>query len=243
MRLNNKIAVVTGANGSIGAAICQRFIAEGAVVAGIDLIEPSVAKINIQCDLSDGNSLSNAAEKIIDSLGYPSIVIHCAAMSELAETEQVQVESFLKIMSVNVFSAMQLTQLFAPNMKKENNGSFVFISSITGVVGAPGMAAYAASKGALNTATRTLALELADYGVRVNNICPASIDTPMLRGKFSQQKDPEQARRNNINRHPLGRLGTPQDVANYALFLASEEASWVTGTTSLLDGGASIARR
>jgi 2-keto-3-deoxy-L-fuconate dehydrogenase len=104
------------------------------------------------------------------------------------------------------------------------------------------LSAYSASKGALLTFGRTLALELADRRIRVNTVCPASVDTPMLQAAYNRQPDPAAARERNILRHPLGRLGTADDVANMILFLASDESSWVTGGTHLIDGGALINR-
>jgi 2-keto-3-deoxy-L-fuconate dehydrogenase len=128
-------------------------------------------------------------------------------------------------------------------MRSKRSGAFVVMASITGLVGAPGLSAYAASKGALITLTRTLALELAEWQIRVNCVCPASIDTPLLRASFERTADAARARELNIKRHPLGRLGTAEDVANLVLFLASDEAAWITGGTYVIDGGASIARR
>jgi 2-keto-3-deoxy-L-fuconate dehydrogenase len=130
-----------------------------------------------------------------------------------------------------------------PLMRDAGGGAIVNMSSITGIVGAPGMAAYSTSKGAIITLTRTLALEVAENGIRVNCICPASIDTPMLRASFDRQPDPEAARARNVKRHPLGRLGTADEVASLALFLASDEASFITGGTYVIDGGALLARR
>ncbi len=242
-RLENKLAVVTGAAGSIGSAICERFTAEGARVAGLDLVEPQAGELNLCCDLGDPEQIAACSATIKKRLGNPNVVVHCAAAMDFEDTLSAQLERFQKIMTVNVFGAMQLAQQFAPAMCERGMGSFVFISSITGIVGAPGLASYAASKGALNTAMRTLALELAGEGVRVNNICPASVDTPLLRASWERLPDPELARQTNIQRHPLGRLGTPEDIANLALFLASDEASWITGTTSVIDGGASINRK
>ena len=147
------------------------------------------------------------------------------------------------MLAVNTKGLFYCCRAVLPSMITHKSGVIVNNASITGIVGAPGMAAYAASKGAVISFTRTLALEQAENGIRVNCICPASIDTPMLQASFHGTPDPEQARINNIKRHPLGRLGTPEDVAKLALFLASDESSFITGGTYVIDGGALIARR
>ena len=242
-RLKNKYALVTGASGSIGNAISQRFQKEGAIVTALDMQLPENFDTNISCDLSNPQDIEKAETRILQSAPYFDIFVHCAAMSDLAETTHVRRDTFSKLMDVNVYSAMQLTSMVAPGMKANQKGSILLISSITGLIGAPGMAAYAASKGALHTAARTLALELADSNIRVNTVSPASIDTPMLRDKFAQQPDPELARSQNIARHPLKRLGTPEDVANLTLFLSSDEACWITGCDYRIDGGATINRK
>lgn len=184
-----------------------------------------------------------AAERIKAELGETTILVNCAATTTFAETLATNAADFQRIMEVNVWGAMNASQVFAPGMRHMRHGSIVNIASITGLLGAPGQSAYAASKGALITLSRTLALELAEDNVRVNCVCPASIDTPHLQAAFDRAPNPAKARENNIKRHPLGRLGKPQDVANLVLFLSSEEAGWITGGTYVIDGGASIARR
>jgi NAD(P)-dependent dehydrogenase (short-subunit alcohol dehydrogenase family) len=243
MRLKHNRVVVTGAAGSIGASICARFRQEGAIVTGIDVNKPVSCQFNIACDLGDGAALDAAGLQVLAEMGQPDVVVHCAALCHLATTQETDLQAFTKVMHVNVYAAMQLVKLFAPGMCEQQSGSIVILSSITGLVGAPGMAAYAASKGALHTATRTLALELAPHNITVNSISPASVDTPMLRDKLAQQPDPTLALQQNIERHPLGRLGKPQDIANLALFLASDEATWITGCDYIIDGGAHINRR
>lgn len=243
MRLSDKRALVTGAAGAIGSAICSTFIEQGAKVAALDLQLPSGGDCNLRCDLSSGESLERCAEEVRAQLGSPDILVHAAALSDFADTLSAEKNNFQRVMEVNVYSAMQLAQLFAPSMAEKRSGSCIFVSSITGVQGAPGMACYAASKGALNTAVKTLALELAADNIRVNSICPASVDTPMLRASFERNGNPQAAMERNILRHPLGRLGSPQDIANLALFLASDESAWITGTNILIDGGAAINRR
>lgn len=242
-RLHGAVAVVTGAAGGIGSAISRRFRQEGAKVAALDIREPASGDVNLVCDVGDDASVANAASQVRAALGEPNIVVHAAAISEAAETLRSSSSAYALIYNVNVIGAVRLVQAFAPAMKATNHPAFLFISSINGQMGAPGLSAYASSKGALDALTKTLALELAASGIRVNAIAPASIDTPMLRAKFESQPDPAQALAANASRHPLGRLGTPDDVADFAVFLVSKEASWITGGIHLLDGGAHLARR
>lgn len=243
MRLQNKVAVVTGAKGAIGDAICERFKKEGATVIGIDLEAPLTCDMNIACDLSDTSIIEDTGRRITSAYEQIDILVHAAGMSDLATTVDTNETNFNRVMAVNVYSAMQLTSLLHPHFKQNDTSAIVLISSITGLVGAPNMAAYSASKGALHTCARTMALELAPDNIRVNTVSPASIDTPMLRDKLAKADDPEDALRNNIARHPLGRLGLPEDVANLVLFLSSDEACWLTGADYRVDGGATINRK
>lgn len=235
--------MVTGAAGAIGAEICTRFACAGIRVAALDLLPPEVGDARMVCDLGEDAAVRATAEMLRQQLGAPDIVVHAAAATEFATVLDSAPEAFTRIYDVNVGGAVRLVQAFAPAMTRARRGNFVFISSINGHFGAPGLAAYASSKGGLDALIRTLALELASDGVRVNGIAPASIDTAMLQASFDRQPDPTDARARNIQRHPLGRLGTPADVAAAALFLASDEAAWITGAILPVDGGASIARR
>ena len=245
LRFQDRVAVVSGAAGGIGRAVGEALLSEGARLAALDLrrSDDMAEAAWFECDVSRPDSVRAAAERIQKILGAPDVVVHCAAVTVFKDTLSTTLEEFERIMRVNVFGAFLLTQAFAPAMRERRRGAIVHVSSITGIVGAPGLSAYSVSKGALITLTRTSALELAEYGVRVNCVCPASVDTPMLQASFDITPNPELARRLNIKRHPLGRLGTPEDVARFVLFLASDEAAWVTGGTHIVDGGASIARR
>lgn len=244
MRMENQIVVVTGGAGGIGAATVARMVHEGATVASLDRIPHDVQGVfTTTADLNTPDDLEGAAARIRGAVGDPDVIIHCAAASVFGETIETSAADVERLYRINVGSAFRLGKLFAPAMQKKGRGAFIFLASITGIVGAQGLSAYAATKGALITLTRTMALELAEAGIRVNCVCPASVDTPLLRAGFVRSPDPEAARERNRKRHPLGRFGTPDDVANLILFLASEEASWITGGTYVIDGGASIARR
>jgi NAD(P)-dependent dehydrogenase (short-subunit alcohol dehydrogenase family) len=244
MRLKSECALITGGASGIGQAVVKRFLEEGARCVSLDLTPHSIPNaVTIAADLASDESVREAAGEIRRQAGHPSIVVHAAATSAFATTLATDLSDVQRIFNVNIGGAFRLAREFAPAMQAAQKGSIVVLSSITGLVGAPGLSAYAASKGALITWTRTLALELAESQVRVNCVCPASIDTPLLRASFERTADPAKAREANIKRHPLGRLGTAEDVASLILFLASPESSWITGGTYVIDGGASIARR
>ena len=255
MRLAGQVAIVTGGGSGIGRASAVRFAREGARVTVVDLDAAAAdavageiareggAAFGVVGDASREDDVATMVERTVQAYGSPTVLVNSAATSSFGTLAESPVQELDRVMRVNVGSAWICARAVVPLMRAAGSGAIVNLSSITGIVGAPGMAAYSTSKGAVITLTRTLALELAEEGIRVNCICPASIDTPMLQASFDRQADPQAARARNVKRHPLGRLGTAEDVANLALFLASDEAAFITGGTYVVDGGALLARR
>jgi 2-keto-3-deoxy-L-fuconate dehydrogenase len=231
MRLADKVAVVTGSGSGIGQACVERFAAEGARVFGADITGDPPCDV---ARIEDLKLLAGNAGALVD------VLVHAAGVAVPGRTLETTEADYERMWRVNFLGAVNLVKAFDGQLRA--GASIIFISSINALVGAPGLSAYAASKGALLTLGYSLALELADRRIRVNTVCPASIDTPMLQASFDRHPDPGAARARNILRHPLGRLGTAEDVANLALFLASDESSWITAGVHMVDGGALINR-
>jgi NAD(P)-dependent dehydrogenase (short-subunit alcohol dehydrogenase family) len=243
MRLEREIALVTGAAGGIGSAVCRRFLSEGARVIGVDAVSAQSGDLNVICDLSNDGDVEAMTSEVIAQIGHPTIVVHCAAKGVMGSVLDTSMADYSALHDLNTLGAVRLLKAFTPAMQRVQQGSFVFVSSINAKYATPGQGAYASTKAALDSIVQTAALELAPDRIRVNSVRPASVDTPLLASGLARLSDPDQARAANILRHPLGRLGTAEDVANLILFLASNEASWITGVTYRIDGGAGITRR
>jgi len=239
MELGGRTALVTGAASGIGAAIAGRFRAAGARVVGLDLSPAADVDEALVADLRSDAGVAEA----MAGLGGVDILVHAAAISVHGGVIDTDPAAWADIHDVNVIGAVRLMRHAVPAMRARGGGSILLLSSINAGFATPTLAAYAASKAAIESLTRTAALEFAPDGIRVNAIAPASVDTPLLRDSFDRAEDPAAARAANVLRHPLGRLGTPGDVAELALFLASDRSSWITGAIHPIDGGASVTRR
>jgi len=241
-QLSGRVALVTGAASGIGAAIVKRFQAEGARVAGLDITPGALGDHSVTADVRSTTALEDSLADTTSKIGAPDLVVHAAAASFAGGVFDTDPATFLDLYDVNVVGAVRLLQLCVPAMRSRG-GAVILLSSINADFATPSLAAYAATKAALNNLVQTAALELAPNNIRVNAIAPASIDTPLLRATFARTADPEQAVANNIARHPLGRLGTAEEVAELALYLASDAARWITGSVYAIDGGAGVTRR
>lgn len=246
MRLKGKTAIVTGGGSGFGAGICRRFSAEGArvMVADINMdaaqaIAEEIHGIAFEVDVAVGGSVATMAHAALDTFGKLDILINNAGITHLPmPMEDVPEEEFDRVLAVNARSVYLTARHLVPHMKQNRSGAILNIASTAGLSPRPGLNWYNASKGWMVTATKTMAVELAPSGVRVNALCPVAGETPLL-ASFLGEDTPER-REKFLATIPLGRFSTPDDLANAALYLCSDEASMITGVALEVDGGRCI---
>jgi meso-butanediol dehydrogenase/(S,S)-butanediol dehydrogenase/diacetyl reductase len=249
--LEGKVAVVTGTTG-IGRAIAKRFAAGGAkvlacgieVAANVELAAD--AKANAlslqveQCDVTHVGAVQAAVKKAVSEFGGLDMIVNAAAFHPFGTVLETDLENWNRCMMVNVTSIYLLGHFGIPEIKKRGGGSIINLASVQGYACQRGVAAYAASKGAVHSLTRAMALDHAADNIRVNSISPGSIRTPMLArsaGNFAPGVPLEEVFQRWGQSHPLGRIGTPEEVAELAAFLASDRAAFCTGGDYKVDGG------
>ena len=247
-RLHNKVAIVTGAAQGFGLGIAQTFVREGAFVALLDINREAAdraaadlgpAAIALGCDVTDGAQVADACEKAIRGLGGLHIVVNNAGTTHRNKPLlDVDEDEFDRVFDVNVKSIYLFTKATVPHFRKNGGGCILNIGSTAGIRPRPGLTWYNASKGAVNLMSKSMAVELAPDRIRVNCIAPVAGDTPLL-ASFMGEDTPEkrEAFKATI---PWGRLSTPKDIADAALFLCSDEAEMVTGSVLEVDGGRCI---
>ncbi len=244
MRLSGKIALITGAGSGIGRACAVAFSREGAQVtlAGRDRqkLEAVAAETGGLVAAGDVGNKEDAARMVAQTMerfGGINILLNNAGYLAAGTAESHTEDEWETTFRTNVYAVWQLSRAVLPHMRKAGGGSIINISSVLGLVGARNRAAYAASKGAVTMFTKSMALDHAEENIRVNCICPAIVDTPLVAPFVTAAPDPAAALRERIALHPMGRLGQPEDVASFAVYLASDESSWVTGAAFPIDGG------
>ena len=243
-RLEGKVAFVTGAANGIGAAICRAFVAQGARVFGADLDTQAAAALQDElggamayasCDVTDSQSVEAAAAQAVTAFGQLDIVVaNAATFTPSARIDQLDEAHWRKALDVNVTGVYLTCRHTIPYLERRGEGSIIITASQMARVGSKGTAAYCTTKGAVVQLAKTMALDLAEIGIRVNTLSPGGTATARLERRFGNMEDAERIWGPT---HPLGRLGRPDEIANGAVFLASSESSFMTGADLLLDGG------
>ena len=251
MRLEGKVALVTGGARGIGRGIAHRFAEEGAKVGLMDL-SPSdcqtvVEEINsnggqaleVHADISDPDQVTQAVTKLQEHFGTITVLMNNAAVMPAGAIHETSIDDFDRCVSVNLRGTYLVSKAVILGMLQVGSGSIINMASVTGLLGLPGIAAYSMTKGALIALTRVMSTDYAKRGIRTNSVSPGTIDSPMLHDFLAAQSRPEKLRQEFDDMHPIGRVGTIREVANVCLFLASDEASFVTGSNYEVDGGLS----
>ena len=246
MRLQDKVAVVTGGASGFGAGIVRKFAEEGARVVVADLnvngaheIAAEVKGLGIQVDVADGASVAAMVDATLGAYGRLDILVNNAGITHYpALLEEVTEQDFEKVFAVNCKSVFLTAQSIVHVMKKQGQGAILNVDSTAGVSPRPRLNWYNASKGWMNTATNAMAVELAPRGIRVNAINPVAGETPLL--KVFMGEDTPEIRAKFLSTIPIVRFSTPSDMGNAACFLCSDEASMVTGVCMEVDGGRCI---
>jgi NAD(P)-dependent dehydrogenase (short-subunit alcohol dehydrogenase family) len=238
-RLEGKVCVITGAASGIGAESARTFAAEGAKVVGVDLKEGSAGDLAIEADVTDEEQVRGLYRRVRTELGRIDVLFNNAGINPTDDRSVTEtgLEAWQRVQDVNVRSVFLCCKHGIPHLLETGGGSVINTASFVAVMGAAvSQISYTASKGAVLSMSREMGVEFAGRGVRVNALCPGPVNTPLLQELFA--KDTAKAERRIVHL-PMGRFAEPREIAQGALFLASDESSYVTATTFLVDGGLS----
>lgn len=240
-RLDGKVCVITGAASGIGAETAELFEQEGARVVGVDLDEGSPGELSLQADVSDEAQVEGMYREVGDKLGGIDVLFNNAGINPTDDKSvlETDLDAWERVQAVNLRSVFLCCKHGIPHLLERGGGSVINTASFVAVMGAAvSQGSYTASKGGVLALSREMGVEFARQGVRVNALCPGPVNTPLLQELFA--KDPEKAARRLIH-VPMGRFGEAREIAQGVLFLASDESSFVTASTFLVDGGLSAA--
>jgi NAD(P)-dependent dehydrogenase (short-subunit alcohol dehydrogenase family) len=247
--LEGRVALVTGAGSGIGAAIAQVFGKAGAQVIVTDLQEGGARQTASQIaaeggraecmllDVADERSAEAVAKSVHEKFSRLDILVNNAGIGHVGTMLQASAADLDRLYGVNVRGVFNVTKAFLPGMIERKQGNIINMASIGGVVGIRDRLAYCTTKFAVVGLTKSMALDHAEQGIRVNCICPGRVETPFVSARLKEYPDPEKAYREMAATQALGRMARPEEIAHAALYLASDESSFITGTAFLIDGG------
>ncbi len=248
-RLSGKVALITGGGTGIGRACALQFSREGAKVAiagrrlePLDAVAAEIGKaggesLALVCDVTRAANVERTIQETAARFGLLNVVVNNAGALHASTVENITETEWDRLMEVNLKGPFLVSRAALPEFRKAGGGAIVNIGSVLGLVAMKERAAYSASKGGVTMLTKAMALDHAHENIRVNCICPSIVETELVQGLFAQALDREAAMRMRTAQIPLGRMGQPEDVASLAVFLASDESSWLTGAAIALDGG------
>jgi len=252
-RLADKVALVTGGGTGIGRAIALAFAREGAGVAvaarRLEKLREVVREIEkqggrglaMECDVARGTDVARAVRGTVERFGKLNVLVNNAGALHVSTVEGISEEEWDRVMMVNVKGPFLTSRAVLPEFRKCGGGAIVNIGSVLGLVAMKDRAAYCASKGGVTMLTKAMAIDHAHEKIRVNCICPSIVETELVKGLFESGERGVAVKNSRLASIPLGRFGQPEDVAEMAVFLASEESSWLTGAAIPLDGGLTAA--
>jgi NAD(P)-dependent dehydrogenase (short-subunit alcohol dehydrogenase family) len=252
-RLEGKVALITGAGSGIGAATAARFAAEGAAIAGLDVAKPAdEAAWSQTCaaapdaafyeaDVRDEGAVKAAVDAAIAHFGRMDVLLNAAGVVGFGSAHNLEVAEFERVIDINLKGSFIVSKHVLPRMIEQQSGSIIHVASVEGLEGITGQLAYNASKGGVVLMTKNMALDYAPMGIRVNCVCPGGVETPMT--AMLNAPGLEAIGEKLKKAHPIGRFARPEEIAAGALFLASDEASFVTGSSLVIDGGYTAGHR
>ena len=248
-RLAGKSALITGGGTGIGQAMALAFAREGAQVAiagrrkskleeTLRLIgDTGCSALALECDVTKAADTIRAVKSAEDAFGKLNILVNNAGALSVSTVETIAEDDWDDVMAANIKGPFLMSRAALPAMRRAGGGSIINVGSVLGIVAIRDRAAYCASKGAVSMLTRAMALDHAHDQIRVNCLCPSIVESDMTRNLFAETEAGRQARESRLASIPLGRFGKPDDIAGLAVFLASDESSWMTGTVIPVDGG------
>jgi NAD(P)-dependent dehydrogenase (short-subunit alcohol dehydrogenase family) len=250
-KLVGKVALITGAGSGIGRASAELFSAEGAAVAVVDLREDAAKEtadtitaaggtaVALAADVTDAHAIEAAVARTVDELGRLDVVYNNAGIGSSGSVADATESDWDLCIGVNAKGTFLTSRAAVPHLDANGGGAIVNQGSVAALVGVPNFAAYCAAKGAVVALTKSMAVDLAPRGIRVNVICPGTVFTPLMEPMLTARGGGDMAKglAMTVTKYPIGRLGTPEEIARVALFLASDDASFVTGSTFAADGG------